>query len=275
VIYELHVGTFTSEGTFAAAADQLAELASLGVTVLEVMPVAEFPGRFGWGYDGVDLFAPFHGYGTPDDLRAFVNRAHEECLGVMLDVVYNHFGPDGNYLRQFSDDYFNPRYVTDWGDAINYDGDNSGPVREMALSNARHWIAEYHLDGLRLDATDNIYDESEPNLIEALGVAARDAAGGRGIIVIGENEAQTARLITPRTSPPPAGVKPISRITAGRLRNCSRRSSTGFCIRDSDTIGRRADAGRRHGIFPLTGSFTSWRITIRWRIPATAGVCIS
>ena len=198
VIYELHIGTFTPEGTFAAAAEQLAELAGLGITVLEVMPIAEFPGRFGWGYDGVDLFAPYHGYGTPDDFRALVNRAHGECLGVMLDVVYNHFGPDGNYLRQFSDAYFNHQRVTDWGDAINYDGADSGPVREMALSNARHWISEYHLDGLRLDATDNIYDESEPNLIEAIGVAAREAAGGRGIIVIGENEAQKARLFRER-----------------------------------------------------------------------------
>ena len=198
VIYELHIGTFTSEGTFGAAVERLAELASLGVTVLEVMPIAEFPGRFGWGYDGVDLFAPYHGYGTPDDFRAFVNRAHEEFLGLMLDVVYNHFGPDGNYLRQFSDAYFNPNCLTDWGDAINYDGDQSGPVREMALSNARHWISEYHLDGLRLDATDNIYDESETNLIEAIGVAAREAAGGRGIIVIGENEAQKARLFRER-----------------------------------------------------------------------------
>jgi maltooligosyltrehalose trehalohydrolase len=200
VFYEIHIGTFTPEGTFAAAAEELAELAGLGVTALEVMPLAEFPGRFGWGYDGVDLFAPYHGYGTPDDFRAFVNRAHEECLGVVLDVVYNHFGPDGNYLRQFSDAYFTPKHVTDWGDAINYDGESSGPVRELALSNARHWISEYHLDGLRLDATDNIYDSSHPNLIEEIGIVAREAAGGsqREIILIGENEAQRAQLFRDR-----------------------------------------------------------------------------
>jgi maltooligosyltrehalose trehalohydrolase len=195
IIYEIHVGTFTPEGTFAAAAEQLAELAGLGVTVLEVMPIAEFPGRFGWGYDGVDLFAPYHGYGSCDDLRAFVDRAHAECLGVILDVVYNHVGPDGNYRRQFSDAYFNPQRVTDWGDAINYDGHDSGPVRELALSNVRHWIEEYHLDGLRLDATDNIYDESEPHLIRQIGAVARKAAGTRGIIILAESEAQVARLL--------------------------------------------------------------------------------
>src|SRR5262249_50833626 len=122
VIYEMHLGTFTKEGTFAAAAIELPELARLGVTVIEVMPVAEFPGRFGWGYDGVNWFAPSHLYGTPDDFRDFVDRAHAGGLGVILDVVYNHFGPDGNYLRQFSAHYFSDRH-TEWGEAINYDGD--------------------------------------------------------------------------------------------------------------------------------------------------------
>lgn len=204
IIYEMHIGTFTPAGTWLSAADQLSELAGLGITLLEIVPIAEFPGRFGWGYDGVDLFAPYHGYGSCDDFRAFVNRAHEEGLGVVLDVVYNHFGPDGNYLRQYSDAYFNPKRVTDWGDAINYDGKDSGPVREFALSNVRHWIAEYHLDGLRLDATDNIYDASEPHLIEEIGVMARGAAGDAGdagnrkIVLIGENEAQQARLVRSR-----------------------------------------------------------------------------
>jgi maltooligosyltrehalose trehalohydrolase len=198
VIYEIHIGTLTKEGTFAAAADRLADIAELGATVLEVMPLAEFPGRFGWGYDGVNLFAPYHGYGTPDDFRAFVNRAHEEGLGVILDVVYNHFGPDGNYLRQFSDSYFNPHRVTDWGDAINYDGPHSAAVRELAISNARYWIEEYHLDGLRLDATDNIYDEGDPHVIAEIVRVARKAAGARSIIVVGENEQQQAHLIRER-----------------------------------------------------------------------------
>ena len=198
VIYEMHVGTFTREGTFAAATERLAHVAALGATVLEVMPIAEFPGRFGWGYDGVDWFAPYHGYGLPDDFRAFVDRAHAAGLGVILDVVYNHFGPDGNYLRQFSDSYFNPDRVTDWGDPLNYDGHDSAPVRELALANARYWISEFHLDGLRLDATDNIYDESTPHIIAELGDTARHAAGRRSIIMVGENEAQRAHLVRGR-----------------------------------------------------------------------------
>ena len=198
VIYEMHIGTFTPEGTFASAGEQLSELAGLGITVVELMPVAEFPGKFGWGYDGVDLFAPYHGYGSPDDLRAFVNRAHAEGVGVLLDVVYNHFGPDGNYLRQFSDTYFSAQHHTDWGDAINYDGTGSGPVREMVLANARHWVAEYHLDGLRLDATDNIFDDSKTHLLEEIGVVARHAAGDRGILILAENEAQHARIARAR-----------------------------------------------------------------------------
>lgn len=198
IIYEMHIGTFTPGGTFASAAERLPELAALGVTVLEVMPIAEFPGRFGWGYDGVDWYAPYHGYGQPDDFRAFVDRAHAEGLGVILDVVYNHFGPDGNYLSHFSDTYFNPHRVTDWGDPVNYDGAGSDGVRDLALGNVRHWISEYHLDGLRLDATDNIYDDSDSHLIEEIGVVARDAAGARAIIVVGENEAQQAHLLRDR-----------------------------------------------------------------------------
>jgi maltooligosyltrehalose trehalohydrolase len=199
VIYELHIGTFTRDGTWKAAADHLQELADLGVTVLEVMPIAEFPGRFGWGYDGVSLFAPFHHYGSCDDLRAFVDRAHATGLGVILDVVYNHFGPDGNYLAQFSDTYFNKKRTTDWGDAINYDGDGCEGVRELVKANARMWIAEYHLDGLRLDATQNIYDDSSPNILREIGEAARQAAGGRELLIVAESEPQDARLVRPTT----------------------------------------------------------------------------
>src|SRR5205085_11447114 len=150
VIYEMHVGTFTPAGTWEAAAAKLEELARLGITVVEVMPVNEFPGRFGWGYDGVDWYAPTHLYGEPDDFRRFVDRAHQVGIGVILDVVYNHFGPDGNYLRQFSEDYFTNDHTTEWGEAINYDGDNAGSVREFTICNAGYWIDEFHLDGLRL-----------------------------------------------------------------------------------------------------------------------------
>jgi maltooligosyltrehalose trehalohydrolase len=136
----------------------LPELARVGISVIELMPVADFPGRFGWGYDGVDLFAPTRLYGHPDDFRRFVDRAHALGLGVILDVVYNHLGPDGNNLKQFSEHYFTDRYANEWGDAINFDGEQSGPVREFFLTNAAYWIDEYHLDGLRLDATQQIYN---------------------------------------------------------------------------------------------------------------------
>lgn len=199
VIYELHVGTFTEGGTWTDAAEQLGELALLGITCIEVMPVAEFPGSFGWGYDGVDLFAPSHLYGTPNDFRHFVNMAHLHGIAVILDVVYNHLGPDGNYLRQCAAAYFTDRYRTDWGEAINFDGPHSGPVREFVLTNAAYWIKEFHLDGLRLDATQNIYDESPPtgHIITEIGVVARVAAPHKRIIVIAENEPQNPNLCRP------------------------------------------------------------------------------
>ncbi len=195
VIYEMHIGTFTKEGTWDAAREQLEELAAVGVTVLELMPIAEFPGRFGWGYDGVNLFAPTWLYGGPDAFRGFVDEAHRCGLGVILDVVYNHFGPDGNYLREFSPDYFTDRYENEWGDALNFDGDNAEPVREFFTANAAYWIDEFHLDGLRLDATQQIFDVSEEHIIQAVTKAARKAAGERSIIVVAENEPQQSRLI--------------------------------------------------------------------------------
>jgi len=194
VIYEMHIGTFTPEGTWASAMEQLPELARLGVTVLEVMPVADFPGRFGWGYDGVDLFAPTRLYGSPDDFRAFVDRAHALGLGVILDVVYNHIGPDGNYLKQFSPDYFSSRYQNEWGEALNFDGNNSGPVREFFISNAGYWIDEFHLDGLRLDATQQIFDRSEEHILAAITKRVRAAAQGRSTYLVAENEAQHSKL---------------------------------------------------------------------------------
>ena len=197
VLYEMHVGTFTPEGTWAAAADKLPFLKDLGVTVVNMMPVNEFPGRFGWGYDGVDLFAPTHLYGSPDDLRGFVDRAHGMGLGVILDVVYNHIGPDGNFLKAFGKDYFTDRHSTEWGEALNYDGPNSTGMRDLAVSNAAYWIAEYHFDGLRLDATQNIYDESDDYVVAALGRAAREAAGSRDIIIVAENEPQDSDLVRP------------------------------------------------------------------------------
>jgi maltooligosyltrehalose trehalohydrolase len=195
VFYELHVGTFTREGTWQAAARELPALAGLGVTALEVMPVADFPGRFGWGYDGVDLFAPTRLYGEPDDFRRFVDRAHALGLGVVLDVVYNHYGPDGCYLREFSPAWFSERYRSEWGEALNFDGADSGPVREFFVANAGYWIDEFHLDGLRLDATQSIQDASREHVIAALTRRARQAAGPRSIVVVAENEPQQVHLL--------------------------------------------------------------------------------
>jgi maltooligosyltrehalose trehalohydrolase len=200
VIYEMHIGTFTPEGTWEAAARHLPALAELGITAVEMMPVAEFPGKFGWGYDGVDLFAPTRLYGSPDDLRRFVDRAHGLGLAVILDVVYNHFGPDGNYLRSYSPTYFSRQHETEWGEAINFDGPESGPVRELFIANAGYWIEEYHFDGLRLDATHRIYDDSGDHVLAAIGRRVRQAAAGRPTFIAAENEDQVARIARPLES---------------------------------------------------------------------------
>jgi maltooligosyltrehalose trehalohydrolase len=197
VIYEMHVGTFTREGTFTSALRELEPLRDLGVTLLEIMPVADFAGRFGWGYDGVNLFAPSRLYGRPDDFRRFVDEAHRLGLGVILDVVYNHLGPDGCYLRKFAEHYFTDRYKTDWGEPINFDGPDCRPVREFYLGNVRHWIDEYHLDGLRLDATQNIYDAGGCHILAEISRVAREAAGRRKVYLVAENEPQENRLVRP------------------------------------------------------------------------------
>lgn len=198
IIYEFHVGTFTPAGTWRAAAEKLPLLRDDGITLLEMMPIADFPGRFGWGYDGVNLFAPCHLYGTPDDLRYFVDRAHSLGLGVILDVVYNHFGPDGNYLGCFSDFYIRRDRPNEWGDCINFDGEHCGPVREFFISNGYYWIDEFHFDGFRFDATQSIVDGSESYIVGEIGAAARKAAGQRSIVLVAENEPQETKLIKPR-----------------------------------------------------------------------------
>jgi maltooligosyltrehalose trehalohydrolase len=197
VLYEMHVGTFTAEGSWSAAEEHLAALRDLGVTIVELMPVADFAGRFGWGYDGVNLYAPTRLYGRPDDFRHFVDHAHRLGLGVILDVVYNHLGPDGNRLTEFSDHYFTDRYKCEWGEAINYDGEGSDAVRAFMVSNARYWIDEFHLDGLRLDATQQIFDSSPVHVITEIVAAARDAAREHGwsAYIVAENEPQDVRLV--------------------------------------------------------------------------------
>jgi maltooligosyltrehalose trehalohydrolase len=197
IIYELHIGTFTREGTWRAAAEQLDELAGIGISTVEMMPVADFAGRYGWGYDGVNLFAPTHLYGEPDDLRHFIDRAHAAGLEVILDVVYNHLGPDGNYLPEFSPDYFSKRYHNEWGEPLNFDGENSGPVREFFLANATYWISEFHFDGLRIDATQQIFDSSSEHILAGITEAVRSAASGRTTYVVGENEPQHIQMVSP------------------------------------------------------------------------------
>ncbi len=189
--YELHVGTFTDEGTFRAAIEKLPHLAALGVGAIELMPVADFPGKRNWGYDGVALFAPARCYGRPDDLRALVDAAHEHGLAVVLDVVYNHFGPDGNYLTRFARDYFREDRHTPWGAALNFAAYDSRPVREFFLANAAYWFDEFRFDGLRLDATHAIIDESEHTLLEEIAALAHE----RGAFAIAEDERNSCELV--------------------------------------------------------------------------------
>jgi maltooligosyltrehalose trehalohydrolase len=198
VLYELHIGTFTLEGTWTAATEKLRLLLDLGITLIEVMPIAAFPGMFGWGYDGTYWFAPTQLYGGPDDFRMFVDQAHRLGIGVILDVVYNHFGPSGNYTGEFSPYFRSTKHHTDWGDAINFDGENCEPVREFVASNAAYWIREYHLDGLRLDALHSIIDESKEHIISRLTREARSAAGNRTVLIFGENEFQQVHYLVRR-----------------------------------------------------------------------------
>ncbi len=197
VIYEMHLGTFTEGGNWNSAAEKLEYLRDTGITLLEVMPISDFPGRFGWGYDGVQPYAPAHLYGRPDDMRRFVDRAHSLGIGVILDVVYNHLGPDGNYFSEFSPFYFTDKHNTDWGKAINFDGPHSGPVRDFFRENAAYWIREFHLDGLRLDATQDIHDDSTPHILAEITQTCRQAAGKRSVVIIGENEPQHTILLRP------------------------------------------------------------------------------
>ena len=166
VVYELHVGTFTAEGTFQAVIEKLPYLRDLGVTALEIMPVGDFPGSRNWGYDGVFWYAPESSYGRPEDFKALIDAAHGFGLMVLLDVIYNHFGPEGNFLSTYAPDFFTERHKTPWGAGINYDGDNSAAVRAFATDNALYWLQEFRLDGLRLDAVHAIKDDSSKHLLQ-------------------------------------------------------------------------------------------------------------
>jgi maltooligosyltrehalose trehalohydrolase len=199
VLYECHVGTFSAEGTFDGVIGHLAHLAELGVDAIELMPVAEFSGQRGWGYDGVDLFAPHHAYGGPDGLKRLVDAAHDHGLGVVIDVVYNHLGPAGNYLRDFGP-YFSARHRTNWGEAVNFDGPGSDEVRRFVIDNALMWLRDYHCDGLRLDAVHAIVDQSATHILEELAVEvdALAAHTGRPLFVIAESDLNDPRFVRSR-----------------------------------------------------------------------------
>jgi maltooligosyltrehalose trehalohydrolase len=169
----------------------------MGITLIEVMPIAEFPGRFNWGYDGVNLFAPFHGYGDYDAFKRFVDAAHKTGLGVILDVVYNHVGPSGNYLPVFSPHYFSKRHSNDWGEPFDVEGEHSARVRQFIVDNACYWLKEFHLDGLRLDATSDIPDSSDRHILAELIARARELSGGRPVIIVAEDERQQATRLLP------------------------------------------------------------------------------
>ncbi len=200
VLYELHIGAFTPQGTFLAAIEKLDHLASLGITVIEIMPVADFPGTRNRGYDGALLYAPDSSYGRPEDLKALVQAAHARGIAVLLDVVYNHFGPDGNYIASYFPDLLTQKHKTNWGDAVNYDGDNNLQTRELIIHNAIYWVEEFHLDGLRLDAVHAIMDDSPNHILDELAtrVRATVTAGPspRPIHLILENENNQAERLT-------------------------------------------------------------------------------
>jgi maltooligosyltrehalose trehalohydrolase len=199
IIYELHIGTFTPEGTFDSAIERLDYLRELGVTHVELMPVNEFPGKHGWGYDGVDLYAPHHAYGGPEGLKRLVDACHNNRLAVLLDVVYNHLGPVGNYLSRFGP-YFNENYHTPWGAAVNLDGPGSTEVRRFFCDNALMWLRDYHFDGLRLDAVHAFLDRSATHFIEqlAIEVDALETQIERHLVLIAESDLNQPLIVTPR-----------------------------------------------------------------------------
>lgn len=198
VLYEMHIGTFTEQGTFTAAIDRLDDLVELGVEAVEVMPVAQIPGTRGWGYDGVDLYATQNTYGGPASFQQFIDAAHAKGLGVILDVVYNHLGPEGNYLAEFGP-YFNHHHPTPWGDAVNFDGDDNEPVRQFVIDNAHQWLVEYGVDGLRLDAVHALVDDSETHILAELStkVAEWSEEIGRPLTLIAESDLNQPDMVTP------------------------------------------------------------------------------
>jgi maltooligosyltrehalose trehalohydrolase len=265
IIYELHVGTFSPQGTFAGVTERLPYLADLGVTVIELMPVADFPGSRNWGYDGASLFAPSRVYGTPDDLRRLVDAAHDLGLAMMLDVVYNHFGPDGAYACLFSPSYLSAKHSSRWGAAVNLDDEGSRSVREFLIENAQHWVQEYHLDGLRLDATHGLIDDSPRHFVAELAARLRAASPDRSLLL-----AEDDRNLTSIVGPPEEGGWGLDAVWADDLHHHLRRHTAG----DTDGYyqdfsGATTDIARtiRDGWF-YRGQFSMYRQEPRGTDPA-------
>jgi maltooligosyltrehalose trehalohydrolase len=261
VLYELHVGTFTVQGTYRAAQQELPKLRDLGVTVLQMMPIGAFNGAFGWGYDGVFWCAPLAAYGPPEDLQRFVDHAHKAGLGVVLDVVFNHLGPVGNVLPRYSPHYMSDRHETEWGAAVNFDGEQAHGMRELVLSAVDYWVREFHIDGFRLDAAQALHDESPEHIVTAIVAATRAAASPRRTIVIAEHEPQHARLMRPVKR----GGLGVDGVFHEDLHHSMRVALTG--VREayfSDTAGTSREwlSSALHG-FLYQGQYYSWQAADR------------
>ncbi|HVE86588.1 MAG TPA: alpha-amylase family glycosyl hydrolase, partial [Myxococcales bacterium] len=266
VLYEVHVGAYTQAGTYAALALELPRLRELGVTCLELMPVHTFPGRFNWGYDSVGLYAPCAPYGRPDDLRHLVDQAHRLGLGIILDVVYNHLGPDGNYLGQFSPRYFSQRHRTDWGDPPDFE---EPEARRFFVENAAYWIAEFHLDGLRIDATQDFRDDSRRHVLAELAARAREAAGGKRLLIVAENEPQDLSMVLPE----PGGGTGCDALWVDDFHHSARvaasGASEGYCQDYLGTANELLACALRNALFQ--GQWYAWqkkrRGTPLWKAP--------
>lgn len=247
VLYELHIGTFTEQGTFLAAIDKLDHLQDLGVTAIEIMPVGDFPGLRNWGYDGVLLYAPDSTYGRPEDLKALVEAAHARGIQVLLDVVYNHFGPDGNYLPTYAPQIFTKHHKTPWGDAVNYDDEGSAAVREFVIHNALYWLEEFHLDGLRLDAVHEIRDDSPKHVLDELAERVRAMGTARPIHLILENERnESNRLVRNEKGAPKSYTAQWNDDMHHVLHTAATLESNGYYKAykdDSDKLGRALAEG--------------------------------
>jgi maltooligosyltrehalose trehalohydrolase len=269
VLYELHVGTFTAAGTFQAAIERLDHLVGLGVDGIELLPVAEFSGDRGWGYDGVDLYAPHHAYGGPDGLKRLVDACHVRGLGVVMDVVYNHLGPAGNYLSQFGP-YFTHRHSTNWGDAVNFDDADSGGVRGFVIDNALMWLRDYHCDGLRLDAVHAIEDSSAIHVVEELAAAVRALSGlvGRPLFVVAESDLNDPRTVRPAA----AGGWNVDAVWADEFHHALHSVLTGEQDGYYADFGSLAQLVRAlHQAWVYTGDYSPYRRRVHGRAPEGLG----